>query len=103
MSIMEKKTQMVLGWTLISFCNGLGVWLLVMVGADRRLFRVCVSLFARGDVSCCWLQVRVTSARALQLTLGYGGAESPASWGCDLGVRVAEQGGACPSVLGGPS
>lgn len=35
MSIMEKKTQMFLGWTLISFCNGLGVWLLVMVGADR--------------------------------------------------------------------
>ena len=64
----------------------------MVVGADRRLFQVCVSLLAQGDVSYCWLQVGVTSARALLLAAGYGGADSSASWDCDLGVRVAELG-----------
>ena len=63
-----------------------------MVGADRRLFWVYVSLLVHGDVSCCWLRVGVTSARALLSAAGYGGADPLASWGCDLGVRVAEPG-----------
>lgn len=64
----------------------------MMVGADECLFLACVFLLAQGDVSCCWLQEGVTSARVLLLAAGYGGAGSVESWGCNLSVRVAEPG-----------
>lgn len=61
-----------------------------MVGAETWLFWVCVALLVQGGVSCCWLQVGVTTAGALLLGVGCGGADSPASWGCDMWVHVAE-------------
>lgn len=55
-----------------------------MVGAETWLFWVCVALLVQGGVSCCWLQVGVTTAGALLLGMGCGGADSPARWGCDM-------------------
>lgn len=61
---------------------------------DIHLFLVCVFLLGQGDVSYCWLQKGVTSARALLSAAGCGGADSLEGWGCNLGVHVAEPGAA---------